>query len=100
MESYVVMQQKLDTHKRLYKEADESIKRINGLEKYENSRVIITNGERRKVSILDEKSNKRKSYDDQKTFTNKNNKRIVSSSNQESADEDTVNFNAVNYIKF
>ena len=90
MESYVVMQQKLDTHKRLYKEADASIKRMNGLEKYDtNSRIITTNTERRKVSIVDDKSNKRKSYDDHKIFPNSN-KRIVSTYYHESADEEKV----------
>jgi hypothetical protein len=90
MESYVVLQQKLDIHKRLYKEADASIKRMNGLDKYENSpRLVTANTDRRKVSLVDDKSKKRKSYDEQKTSPS-NNKRIVSTIYHESADEETV----------
>lgn len=85
MESYVVLQQKLDTHKRLYKEADASIKRMNGLET--NARLVTANSERRKVSLEeDTKAKKRKSYDEQKISLN--NKRIVATNHHnESAEE-------------
>jgi len=92
MESSYVLQEKLEAHKRLFREADASIKRISGRSIEETRNVqfkelpskivnvdirVVSNESRRKISLgSDEnRSLKRKSYDEQKQPATKNSHR-------------------------
>lgn len=87
MESYVVLQEKLDTHRQRFNAADASIKRMNG--RADDNNRVVTN-ERRKVSIPDERPPKRKSYDEKHSRSfpdSKNNKRNSGLNKMEISDE-------------